>query len=143
MELLETVLKDLALEEELRKLQSEQQLSESERAFLPTRVRNVLLELGTVPATPLAVTSRGAVLFVDISGFTDLAKELRAKYQPLEAASKLAQRITTILRNLTAHCQLYEGDVAKFAGDALLCVWDNADEGLAVERAKVLVEKQT
>jgi len=130
------VLKELALEEELRKLQSEQQLSEAERAFLPTRVRNELLELGTVPVTPKAITTRGAVLFVDISGFTILGKKLRNAFPPLEAASKLAQRINNILRELTKRCQLYEGDVAKFAGDALLCVWDMSDESKALELAK-------
>jgi class 3 adenylate cyclase len=62
------------------------------------------------------------VLFADISGFTNLGKELRATLPPLEAAAKLAKRIGTVLKELTAICvEEFEGDVVKFAG-----MWSHA-----------------
>jgi len=127
---------ELQAEEEQRQRELQETLTVSERGYLPVHVRTKLLELNGLPPTPFAQGSRGVVLFADISGFTNLSKELRLNMPALEAASKLANRICTVLKELTDICLEFEGDVAKFAGDALLCIWENHDDGWMLERAK-------
>lgn len=117
-------LEDLQAEEEQRRLLLNESLTSSERAFLPAQVRQKLGERNALPDCPLMEQSTGVVLFADISGFTHLGKLLRSQLPPLEAAARLANRIGTVLKELTTVCvQEFGGDVVKFAGDALLCVF--------------------
>ena len=131
-----TVLAELQAEEEQRQRELQESLTVSERGYLPVHVRTKLLELNALPPTPYTEGSRGVVLFADISGFTNLGKELRGQMTALEAASKLANRICIVLKELTDICHEFEGDVAKFAGDALLCVWEHHEDQWMLERAK-------
>ena len=82
--------------------------------------------------------NRGAVLFVDVSGFTALGEELRSTFGPVEGASRLADAINKMIAMLTNLCLKHNGDIAKFAGDALLCLWEDSvlDERIVFEIAK-------
>ena len=100
-------------------------LSSSEAAFLPRTVKRALAENdGNLPAAPNVFASTGAVLFVDISGFTALGARLRRTNSAGDAAARLARIITYVLAELTTVCLDFGGDVAKFAGDALMCCWE-------------------
>mmetsp|Transcript_9289 Transcript_9289/g.10713 ORF Transcript_9289/g.10713 Transcript_9289/m.10713 type:complete len:1028 (-) Transcript_9289:173-3256(-) len=100
-----------------------EQDQESEVAFISNEVRGKLLELGKLPEAPSTDAGVAAILFVDISGFTDLGKRLRRDLTPERATEALADEIFGALARLTDICVMWGGDVAKFAGDALLCVW--------------------
>uniref|UniRef100_A0A7S3UYL5 Guanylate cyclase domain-containing protein n=1 Tax=Aplanochytrium stocchinoi TaxID=215587 RepID=A0A7S3UYL5_9STRA len=94
----------------------------NEIAFISNEVRAKLLQ-GGIPKAPSSEAGVGAVLFVDISGFTDLGKKLKSNLTPERATETLANEIFGALAKLTDICLMWGGDVAKFAGDALLCVW--------------------
>ena len=97
----------------------------SKYAFLPSAVRNDLLDGVGSKDEPFVVQTEGVVLFVDISGFTALGRKYREDLGDNHlAAEALAKDITTALRQLTDVCLSFGGDVAKFAGDALLCTWE-------------------
>lgn len=49
-------------------------LSQSELAFLPKNVRELILKSAKIPKAPDYFGSKGCVLFVDISGFTALGE---------------------------------------------------------------------
>jgi len=104
------------------------QLSESEQAFMPG---DLLIRLGEsagqMPPAPSMFVGQGAVLFVDVSGFTALGEYYRAELVPVKASEKLAEIIRKVLCLLAKCCLDGGGEVGKFAGDALLCVWDNKD----------------
>jgi len=103
-------------------------LSMAEQAFMPGDLVHRLGEsAGQLPPTPSFFVGSGAILFVDVSGFTKLSETLRAKLVPVQAAEVLASTIRKVLEMLALACLNCGGDVAKFAGDALLCVWDNED----------------
>jgi class 3 adenylate cyclase len=57
----------------------------------------------------------GALLFVDISGFTELAQKL--------TVDKLRIQINTYFTQILNLLAKYGGDVIKFAGDALYVIW--------------------
>jgi len=67
-------------------------------------------------------------MFVDVSGFTSLGEELRASHGPVQGGQMLAERITHVISQLATLCLDFGGDVSKFAGDALLCVWEGGPE---------------
>ena len=84
------------------------QLSNAERAFLPREVQIRLGKLaGQLIPAPSVYPSKGAALFVDISGFTVLGEQLRQQHNPREAASLLATKITHVLGMLTKICLDY------------------------------------
>ena len=97
----------------------------SKYAFLPFAVRTDLLKEVGSRDDPFVVQTEGVVLFVDISGFTALGRKyLEDLGDNHRAADALSTDITTALLELTNICISYGGDVAKFAGDALLCTWE-------------------
>eukprot|EP00924_Labyrinthula_sp_SR-Ha-C_P015901 augustus_masked-scaffold_4-processed-gene-12.40-mRNA-1 protein AED:1.00 eAED:1.00 QI:0/-1/0/0/-1/1/1/0/1362 len=110
-------------------------------AYLPKYVKNHIKEqkqenpyhhtyrLKTVrdrSSKALYQESFGVILFIDVSGFTALGKEYRAKFkqQPEKASDFLSEDIIGLLNILSTVCYEHGGHIAKFAGDALLCVWD-------------------
>ncbi|MBE7384067.1 MAG: AAA family ATPase [Leptolyngbya sp. SIO1E4] len=61
------------------------------------------------------------VLFADVSGFTALTE--RFVQQGPVGVEKLTEYLNTYLGELIALVRAHGGDVIKFAGDALLCLW--------------------
>lgn len=67
----------------------------------------------------------GAVLFADVSGFTDLSD----KYQNVEnGASKLSMVLNFYLGIMVQEILSHNGDVLKYAGDAFLAIFRNDNE---------------
>lgn len=68
----------------------------------------------------------GAVLFVDISGFTTISEALsRMGHDGVEELSKILERYFTVMSKLVLW---YGGDVVKFAGDSLIVMFPASEE---------------
>lgn len=72
---------------------------------------------------PRVIPNEGVVLFADISGFTAYGERLRKVHTGKTAADGLSDIINKALKVLTQICLAWGGDVVKFAGDAIICVW--------------------
>jgi len=66
----------------------------------------------------------GSALFADISGFTPLTERLTHELGPRRGAEELSQRINTVYDALIVAVERYGGSVINFAGDAILCWFD-------------------
>lgn len=112
-------------------------------AFLPVEVRLALSSSPGVPEDkPVFRQDYGVVLFVDISGFTALGRKYRREFSEKLATDNLSRDIVDALEILTEICLEYGGDVAKFAGDALLCIWKvNQDDESDLRSALRLARK--
>jgi len=68
----------------------------------------------------------GAVLFVDISGFTTISEALsRMGHDGVEELSKILEHYFTVMSRLVLS---YGGDVVKFAGDSLIVMFPASEE---------------
>ena len=78
---------------------------------------------------------RGAVLFVDISGYTPLAESLCAKGP--DGVEQLGRILDRSFRDYVRAIRDTGGEIAAFAGDAFLAYWpgDDGTTGVAVARA--------
>src|SRR5688572_16156533 len=78
---------------------------------------------------------RGAVLFVDISGYTAFAESLCAKGP--EGVEHLGRILDRSLRDYVRAIRDAGGEIAAFAGDAFLAYWpgDDGATSVAVARA--------
>lgn len=98
-------------------------------SFLP----ETLIRRFTRNPAPLSVPEverlEAAVLFADISGFSPLAERL-AQRGPV-GAEELTAILTVCFERLIDLIHEHGGDVIKFAGDALLALWDAAESDLA------------
>ena len=80
-------------------------------------------------------TFRGAVLFVDISGYTALAESLCGRGP--EGVEELGRILDRSLRNYVRAVRATGGEIAAFAGDAFLAYWaEDEAAGVAVGRAE-------
>src|SRR3954469_11678180 len=73
--------------------------------------------------------ARGAALFADISGFTQLTEALAAELGGHRASEELTAHLNRIFHALIAEVHAYGGSVIYFSGDAITC-WFDGDEGL-------------
>lgn len=76
---------------------------------------------------PLPAQADGAVLFVDISGFTPLTEALAQQFGRSRGAELLTRTLNVVYQALIEEVERYGGSVLSFAGDAILC-WFNAEE---------------
>ena len=65
----------------------------------------------------------GAILILDLSGFTALGERLRAELGPREGAAEFADKVNAILSSMVLQVYEHKGDVLMFAGDALICLF--------------------
>ena len=94
------------------------------------------LSTGRPPdAAPVWDRGRAGVLFVDVTGFTALAERLAARGP--EGAEELTRRLSDYFGLLIDSVTEHGGEVASFAGDALLAVFP-ADEGRGLSAAALL-----
>ena len=77
----------------------------------------------------------GTVLILDLSGFTALGERLSTELGVSEGAAQLAQRVDIILSTMVEHVYKFGGDVLRFAGDALICLFvdEHSDDGRDIE----------
>jgi adenylate cyclase len=71
----------------------------------------------------------GAALFADISGFTALTEALRITLGPRRGAEELTRRMEAVYSTLIAEIERYGGSVISFAGDSMLCWFDEKGAG--------------
>ncbi len=78
-----------------------------------------------------------AVLFADVSGFTNLTEKLMNQYgqEPAAGAEHLTFMLSDYFDHLVAVVEAHDGDVIKFAGDAMLIMFPCSDAELALRRA--------
>eukprot|EP00924_Labyrinthula_sp_SR-Ha-C_P009805 snap_masked-scaffold_86-processed-gene-0.0-mRNA-1 protein AED:1.00 eAED:1.00 QI:0/-1/0/0/-1/1/1/0/1122 len=108
-------------------------------AFLPNRVRKAISR-GEIKRSTQVKYSTGVCLFVDVSGFTQLGKVYSKTYDPKEATERLAKEIMNVLECLTNICLEWGGDVSKFAGDALICIWHGKDVETLASRVELVAQ---
>ncbi|KAH9257563.1 hypothetical protein BASA81_003989, partial [Batrachochytrium salamandrivorans] len=117
----------------------EVEMTATEAAFLPRDVRERLSQFvnGTLPPAPAIYFKQGVAMFVDISGFSALGETLKNNSEDgKQAAEELARQIICVLNELTKICLAAGGDVAKYAGDALLCTFQFGSEDECLVRAQ-------
>jgi predicted ATPase/class 3 adenylate cyclase len=89
---------------------------ETTSAYLPADRRLALARGEDLPqAAP------GAVLFVDISGFTPLTNLLVQRFGPRRGADELTRQLNAIYSALIAEVERYGGQVIGFSGDGITC----------------------
>ncbi|MEW5939074.1 MAG: adenylate/guanylate cyclase domain-containing protein [Chloroflexota bacterium] len=91
--------------------------------FLPEDRRQALARGDFLPAS-----SRGAVLFADIFGFTKLTALLSSELGPQRGAEELTRQLDPIYSRLFDAIHDYRGSVIGISGDGLTC-WFDGDEG--------------
>jgi class 3 adenylate cyclase len=101
-------------------------LIETLTSYVPVRIaRRAAIEPGTFPRAT-AESFPAAVLFADISGFTALAERLAAS--GAVGAEDLTRLLNAYLGRLVEIVAASGGDVLKFAGDAVLSLWQAEDD---------------
>lgn len=104
-------------------------------SYVPVVVQNRMFELGGGLQQARIDVLRGALLFADVSGFTALTERLAARGPA--GIELLVRRLNGYFGSLIDVILAYGGDVLKFAGDALVVVFNEAEgqEHKAVLRA--------
>ena len=92
-------------------------------AYLPADRRRALYHNRTLPAEAL-----GTVLFVDISGFTPLTESLARNLGRSSGAEVLTRTLNAVYQALIDQANHQGGSVIGFAGDAITCWFDAADD---------------
>ena len=70
---------------------------------------------------------RGSILILDLSGFTALGERLRLELGSREGAAEFASRVNETLSTMVQQVHEHRGDVLMFAGDALICLFEEKD----------------
>lgn len=89
-------------------------------SFIPMDRRHALARGATLPDR-----MSGAVLCVDISGFTALTEALVRNFGPQRGAEELTAILNRVYERLTSEVDRYGGSVITFSGDAFTCWFDD------------------
>ena len=101
--------------------QSKQSTRDALSTFVPETMKWILQQ-ETIEKYPYSKQFPSVALFADISGFTNLTEKLSALPGTL-GVEVLADEINNYLTQIIKQIVGSGGDIFKFAGDALLCVW--------------------
>ncbi|MEP7136673.1 MAG: adenylate/guanylate cyclase domain-containing protein [Chloroflexota bacterium] len=105
-------------------------LTEILASYVPKLIQNRVIADPSPIETPVSVDLQAAILFADISGFTRLTERLAEKGPT--GVESLARILNEYFGQLIDIIHEYGGDVVKFAGDAVIAVWNIAsDSGTA------------
>lgn len=107
------------------------QLESMLSTFAPRYLREAVVRASAPPAAPWQESGFGALLFIDISGFTAMTEGL-AEQGP-RGAELMSELLDRHYGRLVDHIHHGGGDVIAFAGDAVLAVWWVADREALVE----------
>ncbi len=88
----------------------------------------------------LADRTRGAALFVDISGFTALTEALVRELGAQRGAEELTRYLNLVYDAIIDELHRYGGSVIAFAGDAITC-WIDQDSGLHATAAALAMQQ--
>jgi class 3 adenylate cyclase len=113
-----------------------QHLVDTMSTYVPRSILYELNEDPTPPNGPRQVSFPGAILFIDVSGFTALNARLSAlgPAGPEQVSMHLNRYFGELINAVNKH----GGDVLKFAGDALICLFGSPNCG---EDLSVLIQK--
>lgn len=100
------------------------QLGEARLASIDLRLR-----LQRPESLPYYQDIRGSILILDLSGFTALGERLRAELGPRDGAAEFASSVNDTLSTMVRQVHRHWGDVLMFAGDALICLFEEKDYG--------------
>ena len=95
-------------------------------AFTPWIVRSAMIkgDLSESSTTGVIAEGSGAVVFLDVSGFTALTEALCERADGTEV---LSRTLNGFFKGVIATVEAYCGDVIKFSGDALTIVFNTDD----------------
>jgi class 3 adenylate cyclase/tetratricopeptide (TPR) repeat protein len=96
-------------------------------SYVPTLIKRRLLTDPGITIQPFTERFSAALLFADISGFTKLTETL-AQRGPV-GAEELTALLNTYFGRLIDLITAYNGDIVKFAGDALIALWPASVDG--------------
>ncbi len=117
------------------------------RKYVPALILNRLQSAGR-PEGPSLERMECAVLFADIAGFTPLtelfaresqfAREGHGAREAQNGAESLTRVLNDYFGRLIDTAASHQGDIVKFAGDAMTVLWPAADAAESLQRATVL-----
>jgi adenylate cyclase len=96
--------------------------------YLPQDRLRALVRGETLPGR-----TTGAALFADISGFTPLTESLTETLGPRRGAEILTRHLNDVYDALIRAVDRYGGSVIGFAGDAIMCWFDDNLEGAGLK----------
>eukprot|EP00960_Hanusia_phi_P072566 767819-Hanusia_phi.AAC.1 len=103
--------------------------------FIPQFLRKPLIfNKYSIEDGPWCEKRKCAIMFADILGFTALTEGLAKR--GAEGVEKITQILNTYFSVLIDIVHSNGGDVIKFAGDALLALWDASDDDLLLSTCK-------
>ena len=97
-------------------------LTEVLASYVPRLIQNRIIADPSPIESPVAEEFQASVLFADISGFTLLTESLAEKGPT--GVESLARILNEYFGQLIDIIHEYGGDVVKFAGDAVIAVWN-------------------
>jgi class 3 adenylate cyclase/tetratricopeptide (TPR) repeat protein len=106
-------------------------------SFVPAIIRARAVASDDLLSAPGKERHFAGVLFADISGFTALTEQL-SKRGP-EGAEELTRLLNMYFGRIIDAIELAGGDVLKFAGDALLAIWDAPDQAVDLDDVTVRI----
>ncbi|KAL3802963.1 hypothetical protein HJC23_011586 [Cyclotella cryptica] len=121
MRYLPKILRDIYAQRQRRR---PSQIGEARLASIDLRLR-----LQRPEHLPQDQDIRGSILILDLSGFTALGERLRMELGPRDGAAEFASRVNHTLSTMVRQVYKYWGDVLMFAGDALICLFEERDDG--------------
>src|SRR5919199_5721977 len=74
---------------------------------------------------PLPDRAHGSALFADISGFTPLTEKLAQQFGARRGTEEFTQRMNLVYDALISAVEQHAGSVVNFAGDAIICWFDD------------------
>ena len=115
------------------------QLGDARLASIDLRLR-----LQRPESLPYYQDIRGSILFLDLSGFTALGERLHLELGPRDGAAEFASRVDDTLSTMVRQVCRHWGDVLMFAGDALICLFEERDYGETIldEKGEPLTVEQ-
>uniref|UniRef100_A0A8C3WIH2 Guanylate cyclase domain-containing protein n=1 Tax=Catagonus wagneri TaxID=51154 RepID=A0A8C3WIH2_9CETA len=75
------------------------------------------------PEQPSVDYFDGVLMFVDLSGFTELTEKFSTAMYMDRGAEQLAEMLNHYISAIVEKVLIFGGDILKFAGDALLALW--------------------
>lgn len=105
--------------------------AQAARAFAPMRL------LGYVPAGEIAASLSGAVLLADLANFSGLTEALEAR-AGTDGADAVGHDLNRALAPVVDAVMRHGGEVVKFSGDGLLCVFAGDAAGGARSAAEAI-----
>ena len=99
-------------------------MTENLSAYIPMDRRLALVQGETLPDR-----MQGTALFADVSGFTPLTETLALELGPKRGAAELSILLKRVLDAIITPVHRFSGSVTGFAGDAILC-WFDQDDGI-------------